>query len=130
MAPADLFSNVEPAAEEISRRLLLLEGSTTESIRRLRREFSKRLAKSAPRFVVDVALGVCRLLVEDRDDMVVKAMSWALRELSKRDPTAVRQFLDEFQHAIAARVVREVGNKLSTGLKNPRERTVGESKVC
>lgn len=74
-------------------------------------------------------LEVCRLLVSDRDDMVVKAMSWALRELSKRDPKAVKAFLDECQNVIAARVTREVGNKLSTGLKNPRERNAGKSKV-
>src|SRR6202035_1489210 len=30
-------------------------------------------------------LRICRTLVHDRDDMVVKAMSWALRELAKRD---------------------------------------------
>ena len=29
----------------------------------------------------DRTLAVCRLLVGDRDDMVVKALSWALREL-------------------------------------------------
>jgi len=63
---------------------------------------------------------VCRLLVSDRDDMVVKALSWALRELSKRDPKRVKQFIDEHRDVLAARVVREVSNKLSTGLKNPR----------
>jgi 3-methyladenine DNA glycosylase AlkD len=62
-------------------------------------------------------LRVCRMLVEDRDDMVVKAMSWALRELAKRDPRAVRDFLAS--QPVAARVVREVRNKLTTGLKNP-----------
>jgi 3-methyladenine DNA glycosylase AlkD len=71
-------------------------------------------------------LEVCRALVADRDDMVVKAMSWALRELSKRDPEAVGQFLDEHQSVLAARVVREVRNKLSTGLKNPRLRNAGQ----
>ena len=65
-------------------------------------------------------LEVCRLLVSDRDDMVVKAMSWALRELSKRDPNSVRKFLDVHSNAVATRVIREVGNKLSTGLKNPK----------
>ena len=65
-------------------------------------------------------LEVCRLLVSDRDDMVVKAMSWALRELSKRDPTSVRKFLDGHRDVVAARVIREVSNKLSTGLKNPK----------
>ena len=74
-------------------------------------------------------LEVCRLLLSDRDDMVVKAMSWALRELSKRDPKAVKAFLDENQDVIAARVTREVENKLSTGLKNPREREARKGKV-
>lgn len=63
-------------------------------------------------------LSIATLLVDDRDDMVVKAMSWALRELSKRDPQAVRAFLAS--HQLAPRVVREVNSKLTTGLKNPR----------
>ena len=65
-------------------------------------------------------LRICRLLLLDRDDMVVKAMSWALRELSKRDPRSVRRFLDANRDVIAARVAREVRNKITTGLKNPR----------
>jgi 3-methyladenine DNA glycosylase AlkD len=60
------------------------------------------------------------MLLADRDDMVVKAMSWALRELSKRDPRAVRQFLIDHRDQIALLVTREVGNKLATGLKNPK----------
>lgn len=65
-------------------------------------------------------LEVCRLLLSDRDDLVVKAMSWALRELSKRDPNSVRKFLDGHSNVVSARVIREVSNKLSTGLKNPK----------
>ena len=68
-------------------------------------------------------LMVCEMLVADRDDMVVKALSWALRELSKRDPKAVSKFLREHDGVLAARVVREVNNKLTTGLKNPRQQT-------
>jgi 3-methyladenine DNA glycosylase AlkD len=66
-------------------------------------------------------LAVCRMLVDDRDDMVVKAMSWALRELVGHDPDAVRVFLSEQGDALAARARREVRNKLDTGLKNPRK---------
>jgi len=66
-------------------------------------------------------LGVCELLVDDRDDMVVKALSWALRSLVVHDAQAVRGFLDEHEGALAARVKREVRNKLETGLKNPRQ---------
>jgi hypothetical protein len=63
---------------------------------------------------------LCRLLVRDRDDMVVKALSWALRELSKRDRRAVKSFLGHYAQHLAPRVMREVTNKLQTGLKNPR----------
>ena len=64
-------------------------------------------------------LNVCRLLVDDRDDMVVKALSWALRALVIWDADAVRSFLDDNGMRLAARVQREVTNKLETGLKNP-----------
>ena len=67
-------------------------------------------------------LAICALLVADREDMVVKAMSWALRELARHDPAAVRQFMQAQGAALAPRVRREVHNKLSTGLKNPRKR--------
>jgi 3-methyladenine DNA glycosylase AlkD len=65
-------------------------------------------------------LAICELLVSDRDDMVVKAMSWALRELAKREPKAVRDFVARHDARLAPRVKREVRNKLVTGLKNPR----------
>jgi 3-methyladenine DNA glycosylase AlkD len=65
-------------------------------------------------------LKVCQTLVDDRDDMVIKALSWALRELVKRDPKAVITFLNRFGARVAARVRREVRSKLKTGLKNPR----------
>lgn len=64
-------------------------------------------------------LKVCEILADDRDDMVVKALSWALRELSKHDPQAARNFLAAYENKLAARVIREVSNKLQTGLKNP-----------
>jgi 3-methyladenine DNA glycosylase AlkD len=70
----------------------------------------------------DVArtLAVCRLLAADREDMVAGAMSWALRELVVHDAGAVREFLAEHEAELPARVKREVRNKLSTGLKNPK----------
>jgi len=64
-------------------------------------------------------LAVCELLLRDRDDMVVKAMSWALRELSKRDRAAAADFLARHRDELAPRVIRELTNKLTTGLKNP-----------
>jgi 3-methyladenine DNA glycosylase AlkD len=63
---------------------------------------------------------ICSLLVLDRDDMVVKALSWALREVAKKHPKEARAFLASHKNTLAARVLREVNNKLSTGLKTPR----------
>ncbi len=65
-------------------------------------------------------LDICAMLVNDRDDMVVKALSWALRELAKRYPKAVREFLAEHADELAPRVLREVNNKIVSGLKNAR----------
>ena len=68
----------------------------------------------APRTLV-----VCEMLLRDRDDMVVKAMSWALRALSTQDRAAAADFLARHRAELAPRVVRELTNKLQTGLKNP-----------
>jgi 3-methyladenine DNA glycosylase AlkD len=62
-------------------------------------------------------LQVCRMLLDDPDDMVVKALSWALRELAKQQPTAVDEFIELEKDRIAALVKREVRNKLRTGKK-------------
>lgn len=67
-------------------------------------------------------LAVCARHVDDRDDMVVKALSWALRELGKRDPRSARAFLAANRARLAGRVVRELESKLDTGLKYPRRR--------
>ena len=61
---------------------------------------------------------ICEKVIDDRDDMVVKALSWALRELSKRDSRVVTGFMDRYQGRLAARVIREVNNKLESGRKN------------
>lgn len=65
-------------------------------------------------------LAVCAMAIADRDDMVVKAVSWALRELSKREPARVEQFVAEHEDELAPRVLREVRTKLRSGRKSPR----------
>ena len=67
-------------------------------------------------------MAICDMLAADREDMVRKALSWALRELVWHDPAAVRSFLDAHDHHLAARVKREVRAKITTGLKNPRRK--------
>lgn len=66
-------------------------------------------------------LAVCRILAADRDDMVEKALSWALRFLAQRGQAeAVVAFMAELGETLPARVRREVRHKLSTGLKSGR----------
>jgi DNA alkylation repair enzyme len=65
-------------------------------------------------------LRICAALEVDRDPMVWKAVSWALRALAKSEPAAVRRFVDSHELALARGVVREVRSKLDTGVKSPR----------
>ena len=68
---------------------------------------------------VSRTLDICRKLASDPDEMVTKALSWALRELVVHDAGVVKAFIDQHEDVLAARVNREVMNKLNTGLKNP-----------
>jgi 3-methyladenine DNA glycosylase AlkD len=67
-------------------------------------------------------LAACDWLIADRDPMVVKALSWALRSLIPRDAAAVRQYVERAGDRLPALARREVRTKLETGLKNPRKK--------
>jgi 3-methyladenine DNA glycosylase AlkD len=67
-------------------------------------------------------LKICRILLADNNDMVIKALSWALRELIPHDRESVSSFLRENENVLASRVKREVKNKLTTGVKNPNRK--------
>ncbi len=62
-------------------------------------------------------LHLCQMLAGDHNDMIVKALSWTLRELIGYDRQAVEQFLAKHNDILAARVKREVHNKLTILLK-------------
>jgi 3-methyladenine DNA glycosylase AlkD len=68
-------------------------------------------------------LAICTMLVTDHDDMVVKAMSWALRSLIQHDKARVAAFLREHEASLHRRVIREVTTKLTTGRKTPRRKS-------
>lgn len=50
--------------------------------------------------------------------MITKAVSWALQEMIKKHPDQVAAYLEQNQEVLASHVVREVSNKLRTGLKS------------
>jgi len=61
---------------------------------------------------------VCEQVVDDHHDMIRKALSWALRELSKSGREAVVEFMEKYDSRLAGRVIREVHHKLDFGTKN------------
>ncbi|MDX2432337.1 MAG: DNA alkylation repair protein [Bacteroides sp.] len=63
-------------------------------------------------------LAVCERVVDERLSMIWKALSWALRELSKRDPDAVWDFLEKYELRMSKQAVREITHKLEFGTKN------------
>ena len=60
---------------------------------------------------------VCQLVAHDTDGMVAKGLSWALRELAKREAEPVVSFIAKYEKVLPMRVVREVRRKLETGRK-------------
>ena len=65
-------------------------------------------------------LNICKHVVNDHEAMIVKALSWSLRELSKTDEDAVIDFLNRHENELHKRVLREVNTKLTTGVKTMR----------
>jgi 3-methyladenine DNA glycosylase AlkD len=58
-------------------------------------------------------LEICALVVDDHEDMMVKALSWALRELAKRGTKPVAEFIQKYEDRLHKKVIREVRNKLA-----------------
>ena len=62
------------------------------------------------------------IVVKERNPMIVKAVSWVLREMVRKGAASeVKTFLERNKTVLAPLVVREVNNKITTGLKNPKK---------
>lgn len=64
-------------------------------------------------------LDICQKAIDDKRPLIAKAVSWALRVLVAIDRNAVEEFLTANENSLSRLVIREVNNKLNTGLKNP-----------
>lgn len=91
--------------------------------------WSRRLALVATTWLnrnddrfADFTLALIDQVKAERHPMITKAVSWALREMTRRHPDRVAAYLDANRDALAALVVREVDNKLRTGLKSGKRR--------
>lgn len=63
-------------------------------------------------------------VVDEREVMITKAVSWALRAMTDRHPADVAGYLESRGDRIAAAARREVRNKLNTGRKDGRSGAV------
>ena len=64
-------------------------------------------------------LMICEKVIGDKNNMIIKALSWALRALynsGKHDD--VKEFMNKYDNELAPRVKREVWTKIRTGRKN------------
>lgn len=62
-------------------------------------------------------LDICGIVAGDTEDMVIKSLSWALRELAKRDVKPVQDFIKEYEKILSPKIKREVEKKIETGKK-------------
>ncbi len=58
---------------------------------------------------------------EDKHPMITKAVSWAIRTLIKEHKDEVATYMEKNSSVLAKHVVREVNNKLTSGLKNVKQ---------
>lgn len=68
----------------------------------------------------DLTLALVERVKAERHPMITKAVSWALRALGEKEPHTVAAYVAENRAVLAGHVVREVENKLQTGLKSGR----------
>jgi len=62
-------------------------------------------------------LEICAMVVDDHQEMINKALSWALRELAKVDRDPVIAFIEKYSNRLNRKVLREVRHKIETGTK-------------
>jgi len=68
--------------------------------------------------IPDLTLQLVDRVKEEKDPMITKAVSWALREMIKTHRDRVAAYLEDNRDVLATHAVREVSNKLRTGLKS------------
>lgn len=102
------------AAREVCSRRLALVGTVV---------LNRRRETAIP----ELTLKLVDAVAGERDPLITKAVSWALRELSKTCADLVKRYVEQNCERLPAIAVREVRNKLQTGLKNPRRRAAASA---
>jgi 3-methyladenine DNA glycosylase AlkD len=69
---------------------------------------------------VDYSLSLLDRVLGRQEPLIVKAVSWSLRDMAKRDRRRAQRYLRDRDDLLPALVRREVGNVLRTGRKSGR----------
>jgi 3-methyladenine DNA glycosylase AlkD len=67
---------------------------------------------------INLFLSETENFVRDKNKYIYKAVSWVLREGTKKFKTQIFAFLEQYSEALNSSVVREVRNKIETGKKS------------
>ena len=87
--------------------------------RRLALVATVRINRGEAGFTIpDLTLQLVDRVKEERHPMITKAVSWALRDMIKPHRDQVTAYLEQNRNILAKHAVREVHNKLRTGLKS------------
>lgn len=73
---------------------------------------------SGGRGAPEITLKLCSEHIHDREELIVKALSWILRKLAVFEPGTVMDFIHQHRTDLHPLIVREVLNKINTGKKN------------
>lgn len=78
--------------------------------------------ESADPRILRMAFGNLDLLKREKEILITKAVSWLLREMTKKHSAKVAAYLDKNEDSLPKIALRETRNKLLHGVKTPRKR--------
>jgi 3-methyladenine DNA glycosylase AlkD len=85
-----------------------------------RRIYITSMALPIRKGICDINLFLSEIehFIRDKNKYIYKAVSWVLREGTKKFKTQIRDFLEQHSEELHSSVVREVRNKIETGKKS------------
>lgn len=102
---------------------LLMKFSKDKNVHKRRASLvllTKSVRMSDEKRLANLAFRNVELLKSEKDILITKAISWVLRSLIKNHKQEVARYLKENKNTLPKIAVREVTNKLLTGVKNKK----------